>query len=243
MFPIRIMKKAVISFLLVLSSALSCEIAAQNQSSPPMTIIYVFDPLCGWCYGFSGVIQDFVTQHPELEVEIISGGMVTGDRIGPLSEIAPYLRTAYKGVEERTGVVFGEPYLKELFGEATMEMTSVPSSRALATFKQLNDDQRAAFAYGSALQKAIYFDGVAPGNVEIFADLATEFGIDRDLFLSTYRSDAIEKAMLGEFAKSDALGVNGFPTVLLVKDNSVTPLSRGYVNLEALEKSFGAVTK
>ncbi len=243
MFLRRIMKKAVISLLLVLSSALCCEIAAQNQSSPPMTIIYAFDPLCGWCYGFSGVIQGFVTRHPELEVEIISGGMVTGDRIGPLSEIAPYLRTAYKGVEDRTGVMFGEPYLKELFGEATMEMTSVPSSRALATFKQLHDDQRAAFAYGSALQKAIYYDGVAPGNIEVFADLAAEFGIDRAIFLSTYRSDAIEKSMLADFSKSDALSVNGFPTVLLVKDNSVTPLSRGYVDLETLEKNFAGASK
>ena len=29
------------------------------------TIIYIFDPLCGWCYGFSGTIVDLFNKRKD----------------------------------------------------------------------------------------------------------------------------------------------------------------------------------
>ena len=40
-----------------------------------MKLYYIFDTYCGWCYGFESVLRPFVKAHPELEVEVISGGL------------------------------------------------------------------------------------------------------------------------------------------------------------------------
>ena len=53
------------------------------------TVLYVFDPLCGWCYGFSPVMVKLNDNYKEnVKFVVISGGMVVGDRIGPLGEKA-----------------------------------------------------------------------------------------------------------------------------------------------------------
>ena len=80
-----------------------------------MKIIYVYDALCGWCYGFSPVMEQFYRkQHDAVDFEVISGGMITGSRMGPIGEVAPYIRWAYKEVEEKTRVTFGEAFLKQV---------------------------------------------------------------------------------------------------------------------------------
>ena len=73
------------------------------------SIIYVYDALCGWCYGFSPVIkQVFEKYQAQFDFEVISGGMILGERQGPIGEVAAYIKGAYKTVEDTTGVKFGE---------------------------------------------------------------------------------------------------------------------------------------
>ncbi|MGW7210819.1 DsbA family protein, partial [Streptomyces sp. NPDC054837] len=39
-----------------------------------MKLVYVFDAYCGWSHGFSGTLREAVSRHPELPVEVVSGG-------------------------------------------------------------------------------------------------------------------------------------------------------------------------
>jgi putative protein-disulfide isomerase len=213
------------------------------ENTTEMKIIYAFDPLCGWCYGFSKSFEEFIAQHPDLDVEILCGGMVTGDRVGPLSDIAPYLRTAYKDVESRTGVKFGEVYLAELFGDAGMIMNSIPPSRALVAFKMLNTDARAAVRFGSAIQHAIYFNGLAPEDEVGWVALAVEFGLDGAAFQQTLQSEQCSINLENEFIRVQQMGVKGFPTVALSTEKQLHILSRGYVNSNSLSQQFEQITQ
>ena len=66
-------------------------------------IIYFFDTLCGWCYGFSPVIKQIADKYgDEFDFEVISGGMMMGERVQPASVMADYILNAYKTVENRT---------------------------------------------------------------------------------------------------------------------------------------------
>lgn len=215
----------------------------EQENTSEMRIIYAFDPLCGWCYGFSKSFDAFISQHPELEVEIVCGGMVTGDRVGPLADIAPYLRSAYKDVEDRTGVKFGEAYLAELFGDATMIMNSIPPSLALSAFKMLNKDARAAVKFGAAIHNAIYFNGVAPENQDDWVALAVTFGLDAKDFRQAMESEQCQINLQNEFIRVQQMGVNGFPTVTLFDGNETHTLSRGYVDSATLSKQFAAFAR
>ena len=45
-----------------------------------MRFVYVFDAYCGWSYGFAPTLAEIVRRHPELDVEVVSGGLFTGPR-------------------------------------------------------------------------------------------------------------------------------------------------------------------
>src|SRR5690242_16380389 len=100
-------------------------------------IIYVYDALCGWCFGFSPVIRAVQDAYrDEFDFEIISGGMMIGDRAGRISDVAPYIRNTYKTVEETTGIVFGLGFIRNL-EEGYMIFNSERPAIGLSVFKRL----------------------------------------------------------------------------------------------------------
>ncbi len=79
------------------------------------TIFYFYDALCSWCYGFSPVLKKLSEKYEdEFDFQVISGGMQTGDRKQPVSDIRDYLKGAYLNVTARTGVQFGADFMEVL---------------------------------------------------------------------------------------------------------------------------------
>lgn len=215
-----------------------------STSSTPSTVklIYVYDALCGWCYGFSPVMEKFAQQHQkELEVQVVSGGMVTGDRVGPIGEVAPYISWAYKDVEKATGVTFGKDFLEGTLKDGQAIFTSLPAALALAVFRTQLPEQSLAFA--ARLQKAIYWEGTPPLDWEAYGKMAEEFGLEAAPFVAALQEKSSQEAAEQDFALSQALGVQGFPTVFLEKEGQLYQLGSGYMDLEMLEARFQMALK
>ena len=206
-----------------------------------MKIIYAYDALCGWCYGFSPVIEAFHQKHrEEIDFEVLSGGMVTGSRIGPIGEVAPYIRHAYRDVEQATGVKFGEAFLKDVLEDGQTIFTSVPPAIAMSVFKSHRAEEAVLFA--SALQKAIYYDGLAPEDTAAYGQLAEEFGINKNIFTQQMAESKFLAEAQKEFYRTQQLGVQGFPTVFAEVENTYYPLTRGYTPLDEIQNRFPTVT-
>lgn len=198
-----------------------------------MKIIYAYDALCGWCYGFSPVIEQLAADHPEVEFEVLSGGMVTGSRIGPIGTVAPYIKWAYKDVENATGVKFGEAFLKGVLEDGKAIFSSLKPGYALTVAKQLAPEKALAFA--ARLQKAVYFDGILPDHYASYGPLAADFGFDPAQFVEQMQDAAIQRKTEEEFARVANLGVRGFPTVFAAKEGKMTLIAHGFVPYETLK--------
>jgi putative protein-disulfide isomerase len=211
-----------------------------TDSEQNLKLFYIYDALCGWCYGFSPVVQTFFQNHySEFEFEVISGGMVRGNRIGTIGHIAPYISKAYKDVELRSGVVFGEPFLKKTLQEGTAIFTSEPAAIAMSTYKLAGGTKQVEYA--GAIQKAIYYWGKEPEDLEFYKELAEEFGVKGSEYEKRYTDG--EKAAESEFELVSGLGVEGFPSVIGEYGGKYYWLSRGYVSLEELEGRYGELLK
>lgn len=208
---------------------------AQPDTDAKPKIIYVYDALCGWCYGFSPVINALHEEfHESFDFIVLSGGMITGDRIGPIGEVAPYIKHAYRDVEKATGVTFGSAFLKNVLEEGTAVFTSIPPALALTAFKSRFPNKSINFAHD--LQKAIYFNGIEPQNEEAFAAIAANYGWDPKAFLIEMRSDSVHSSTMREFELVKEWGVQGFPTLLIKTNNELIAVSRGYTDLATLRK-------
>ena len=205
-------------------------------------LYYITDALCGWCYGFGPVIKQFVAKYgDELTVRVVAGGMITGQRIGPIGEVAPYIKEAHKTVEQRCGVTFGDKFLNDVLEEGSTVFTSVPPAVALAAFRSLAPDHQVAFAGDQ--QTAIYYDGADPADFTAYADYAVNYGVDRAAFLAACAGEDARRDAERDFAMTAQLGVSGFPTVLVVVGDQPYVIGRGYLPLEALEANYRQVAE
>jgi len=216
-----------------------------------MKLIYIYDALCGWCYGFAPTMRDFYQNHKnDFEtIEVISGGMITGERIGAIGQVAPYIKTAYKDVENRTGVKFGEEFLKDILEEGSAIFTSIPPSIALSVFKKeaQNNPQLAGekneniLHFAEDLQSLIYFDGIVPKDYSKYGQLAEKYKLDKMDFIEKMNNLEYEKLAEQDFQLSQDFGVNGFPTIIIQKGEEYYLFARGFVDLIEMERRFEAL--
>lgn len=226
---LEIMKVAVVAgFIFAMVTISFSQPSDMNAKTTSGKIIYVYDALCGWCYGFSPVIQELYNNYGHhLEFEVVSGGMITGDRIGPISDMADYISGAYTNVENASGVKFGKKFLEETLNRDDVVFSSVEPAIALSVFKTLQPENAIRFA--SAIQTAIYYYGAEPALTETYADLVYDFGIDRNVFLEKMNDPKTIALAEADFRRSRALGVNGFPSTFYEDSNGKRfQLSRGF---------------
>ncbi len=192
------------------------------------------DPLCGWCYGFSPVVMQLHEKYGDrMDFRVVPGGMVTGARMEPVSKMADYILKAYTRVEETTGVKFGEPYLDRLREGSTIS-ASEPPCRALHLFSTLHPDRAVEFAH--QLQRAIYLDGYDWNDPETYAHLARLFDLDAKEFKTQWEGEEARYAVQQEFQWVQAAGINGFPAVVLEKDEQYYLAAQGYRSVEDVDR-------
>jgi len=203
------------------------------MSDTKPTIFYIYDPLCGWCYGFSPVIKQFHEQHREnYNFQVLSGGMVTGSRVGPVSQVASYIKDAYKQVEEKTGVKFGQGFLEDLM-ETNEIFTSLPGAQAMALMRSQMPEKQIQFA--GRIQEAIYDEGLPPAEWMTYGKCAADFGLKEDEFAEKMQHPKLVELANEEFNVVQQWGIQGFPTVVVQKDGKAYPIARGYTSYENLE--------
>lgn len=203
-------------------------------------IYYIYDALCGWCYGFSPVINKFYEEHKnDFNFQVLSGGLVTGNKIGPIGVVAPYIKEGYKQVEKRTGIEFGEAFLEDILEPGEALFSSIPPARAMALFRNQLPDKQIEFA--SRLQKAFYYDALPPADWNTYGKCAADFGLNADEFAEKMQHPKIEEVVYEEFRVVSHWGIQGFPAVVLQKENQAYLLTNGYTDYENLEDALSQI--
>lgn len=200
-------------------------------------VYYIYDVLCGWCYGFSPVITAFHKKYKDdFEFRVVSGGMVLGEREGPIGEVAGYIGKAYRQVEETTGVKFGKGFLEGTLAKGEAHFTSLPGALAMSVLRYYQPDNAVAFA--ARMQKAIYDEGLAPSEAQTYGYCAEDFGMNATDFMRLMvdidRLDLVKK----EFKTVQQWGVQGFPAVIFQKGDQGYQIARGYLPLDNLEANL-----
>ena len=197
-------------------------------------LLYLHDPLCGWCYGMSPVISrlqvDFAGR---LDVSVLCGGMVVGSDAGPIAATWDYIRQALAEVETVTGVQFGEAF--RTLGEAgSYRYDSEPPSRAIVAFRHITQDPARTVAFAHAVQQALFRDGHDLNLAATYAPLLAPFGVDAAEFGRRWALLETAQAARQEFAAVVRIGVQGFPTAVVRVGEQGYVLARGYQPYEQL---------
>ncbi|MBU6324360.1 MAG: DsbA family protein [Bacteroidetes bacterium] len=215
-------------------------LATQGQTPEQgITLYYVYDALCGWCYGFSPVIRQVEERFvgPDLKLEVISGGMIGEDRAQPIGHMSDYILQTLPRLEAMTGVSFSEAY-KGVLRDGSRIYASLWPSRALTAWKQLYPERQREFA--TALQKSIFVDAAPTDNPELYPQIATALGADADKFSEILHSESNHYSTQVEFQFTQELGISGFPALVGLKAGKFYLLARGYTPYEQLAETMSS---
>ena len=207
------------------------------------TIYYCYDAYCGWCYGFSPVIKKIYEEYKDrLPFEVLSGGMVISENPKPISITAGYILSAYKTVEELTGIKFGEDYLWHINNPELSDWfpNSEKPAIALCIFKEFYEERQVEFA--ADLQHALHYEGRDLCDDEAYRHLLEKYSIQPETFYAKLKSEEYKEKAYYEFALCKQLEVSGYPQVLIqTGETHFSLLARGYTDYEDLKKRIEVV--
>jgi putative protein-disulfide isomerase len=202
------------------------------------TLFYCYDAYCGWCYGFSPVMKKIAAEYAnDFEIEVLSGGMITGEQVVPIQKIAPYIQSAYKRVEELTGIKFGDDFLWHINNpeESDWVMNSEKPAIALCIFKEYYPARQLEFA--SDLQYALNYEGRDLDDDEAYRHLLEKYSIQPEVFYEKLQSEDYKEMAYYEFALCKQLQVSGFPAVFMqLNESKFYLLARGFTSYDELKE-------
>lgn len=203
-----------------------------------MKLVYVFDAYCGWSHGFSSTLREVTDRHPELPVEVVSGGLFTGLRRVPIREFG-YVRGANAKIQELTGAQFGKSY-ERVIADGSFVMDSTAAARGVAAVRQVAPHRAAELAM--AVQRAFYIDGLSLSVADTYRTVAAATGIDADAVVTAFESPDSQAAAEADFRRAADLGVTAFPTLLAVSDDQATVLAVGTAPADDIDQRLMAAT-
>jgi putative protein-disulfide isomerase len=198
-------------------------------------LLYVMDPMCSWCWGFSPVAEALVEQAGAAGVplHLVVGGLRTGSGASLEPSTRRYILKHWQAVQETTGQVFRfEGALPDGFVYDT-----APACRAIVAARSLAPD--VAWRLVKEIQQAFYLQGRDVTHGSVLAELAEKAGLPRIEFAEAFDSDEQHAATASDFSWVQDLGIAGFPTLLAERNGQLALLTNGYQALDVLQPLLG----
>lgn len=179
-----------------------------------MKIYYLFDPLCGWCYGAKPALETVASQYP---VELVPTGLFFRSGRVMDADFAQYAWGNDERIERLTGQAFSTAYRENVL-QGGGQFDSQNSLLALTAVREMAPEQEIAVL--SALQTARYIDGRDNADLNVIADVLQSQGLGDAV--PKLHDPQTEQTLLARInfgqQLAQRLGVSGVPQLVLERD-------------------------
>lgn len=196
------------------------------------TLIYCYDPMCSWCWGFAPTwtqLQKQLTpliEAGELTIQPMLGGLAM-DSEEPMAESMKLsLQSTWNQIQQQLGTDFNHQF----WSNCQPRRSTYPACRACL----LARDHGLEAEMQHAIQKAYYLNAQNPSDLETLADCAHSLGLKPDAFLHSMRYIKREALLEKEVQQARQLGLNSFPSLAMIKNDALHPIALDYKNANTM---------
>lgn len=174
------------------------------------TLHYIHDPLCGWCYAASPMIE--AVANAGIPIVLHGGGlMATPMHLAP--DKRAYIRRSDAHIAELTGVTFGAAYLDGLLMDAGTVFWSRPTIAAVLAAGHI--EPGAELRMLRAIQHAHYVEGRRVVDLSVLTAVAGAIGLAENAFGLALETAAVDEHIAAARQLMQRAGLRGFPGFLL----------------------------
>lgn len=196
-------------------------------------IIVVFDGYCGWCWGIAETVKKLADDFSDrFDFSAVCGGLVTGERIGPLGDFAAYIEKAMPRVEQMTGAVFSAAHRERMRNRNTMQDSRIPA--AAFSLVLAEKPQTSTMQLADEILALNFREGRDLSEAASYADFFAAHGLDAQQSILRLASGELFALAEQQFARAREIGAESFPTVVYGREGQYFPLCEGYQNYESL---------
>ncbi|RVD56848.1 DsbA family protein [Mesorhizobium sp. M2D.F.Ca.ET.185.01.1.1] len=139
-----------------------------------ITVTYLFDPLCGWCYGATPMLDRLAASGVALE--LLPTGLFSASGARPMDAgFAAHAWANDQRIERLSGQVFSQAYLDNVLNVRGTLLDS--NAATLGVSAASVGDPRLRLAALKAIQRARYVDGRDIVTVDGVAEVLTDAGL------------------------------------------------------------------
>ncbi|MDG6226567.1 DsbA family protein [Glaesserella parasuis] len=200
-----------------------------------MKIYYLFDPLCGWCYGASATLQKLNKIYP---LTLTPTGLFYQSGRKMDTDFACYAWSNDQRIEKLTGQPFSQAYLENVL-QGQGEFNSANSLLALTAVQQIAPEQELAVL--SALQTARYVDGLDNADFAVVEQVLHKLNLNlsQSVPLLSEQSTKVALEQRLQFGQQLAnhCSVQGVPQLIVEKDERlhIVPSQLLYGDVQSLD--------
>ena len=177
---------------------------------------YIYDPLCGWCYGAAPLVA---AARAAVTVRAHGGGMMAGpSRQAVTPQLRAFVIPHDQRIAQLSAQPFGNAYTNGLLLDTSAVFDSGPPTAAVLAAEEAGSRGLDMLA---RLQVAHYVEGRRIADRPVLVELAAELGMVRSAFgsaLQRVEGEATQRHISESRALLAKLGGHGFPTFALERD-------------------------
>ncbi|EME68956.1 hypothetical protein H261_15617 [Paramagnetospirillum caucaseum] len=190
----------------------------------PIHLAYLFDPLCGWCYGAAPNLAR-LRARSDVEMELVPTGLFTGSGARSMTrDFADYAWDNDRRIFRLTGQVFSAAYHDQVLGSIGRPFDSGPAILALMAVRRTEPQRE--FEALSTLQKARYEDGRDTTSLDGVRSILAAQGFKAAAAALDHQPGHIAELAQSAISRGRALmagvGAQGVPTLLILEDANAT---------------------
>jgi putative protein-disulfide isomerase len=207
-------------------------------------LYYVFDPLCGWCYGASATISR-LSSNPGVQLKLAPSGLFSGEGARPMDdEFALHAWSNDQRIGRLTGQPFSDRYRSEVLADRQQMLDSGPATVALTAVAQTAPERELEALV--AIQRARYVQGFDVTLLDTLRGVLRTLGLEQAAALLDKPDGALLEATRRRIAHAQSLlaefGARGVPTLIRDQggDRQLLDASSMVANPQAFMDQFAA---
>lgn len=202
-------------------------------------LIYVHDPMCSWCWGFSDVYQKLTEQlNEELEVVRLLGGLANDTDEAMPQAMQSMLQQTWHRIEQ---TIPGKKFNFDFWTKCQPRRATYPACRAVIAAREQGEQFDTLMT--QRIQQAYYQQARNPSNNDTLVELAGEIGLDPQRFLKQLLDESTHQQLLNEISIARSMGINGFPSLALEHDGRLESVLVNYSDVNAMLAQIESIRK
>lgn len=213
-------------------------------TTPTVTVTYLFDPLCGWCYAAAPALK-FLQAQEGVEVVLAPTGLFAGAGARPMdAQFAAYAWANDQRIQQLTGQPFTQAYRDQILGAANGRFDSGPATLALTAVAQTAPERELDALH--ALQHARYVDGRDTTDAGVIAEALRGLDLAQAAALALAPDAALRARTTERVAHAQAtlrtVGARGVPQLVVAEQGGALRALSGDALLGPRERLLAQLT-